>query len=256
MYNFQTGEIENAIHGGFFAIVFHPSRWMRYLKYMFFNIRNMGFVHSRYERKFKDKREKLNISDEDLFGFNRTLTEILVVGILATLSVIFHNSLDDDDKNNYWLVLLDLILMRIAIERMTFLNFDTPIELINSITPSKTDFDRKFKLFDLLQDFHAAYTQYKWDVDKWEKVKGGAYDKKPKVLKDLFQTLSSLGFHNLYTSSSIGGLLDKWKWYQNLARLWSKYYNKKERKKSSKKQKDEFGNDWNFDTAGSEKWDW
>lgn len=255
MYNFQTGEIENAIHGGFFAIVFHPSRWMRYLKYMFFNIRNMGFVHSRYERKFKDKREQLNISDEDLFGFNRTLTEILVVGILSTLSIIFHNSLDDDDKNNYWLMLLDLILMRIAIERMTFLNFDTPVELINSITPSKTDFDRKFKLFDLLQDFHAAYTQHKWDVDNWEKVKGGAYDKKPKVLKDLFQTLSSLGFHNAYTSSSIGGLLDKWKWYQNLA-PWSKYYNKKERKKSSKKQKDEFGNDWNFDTAGSEKWNW
>ena len=39
------------------------------------------------------------------------------------------------------------------------------------------------------------------------------------------QTLSSLGAHNLYTSSSVMGIKNKTKWYKPFAKLWSGFWN-------------------------------
>ena len=80
--------------------------------------------------------------------------------------------MDDDDKKDYWMQVINHILLRIAIERMTFMNPNTLLELINSVTPSKSDFDRKFKLFDLIQDAFVGFKEHGTKFDEWEKVKG------------------------------------------------------------------------------------
>lgn len=213
MYNFQTGEIENGTFQGFFNVLFKHTG--RYLRYALYNMRH-PFLN-RNVQHFVDKREELNLSDTDIYGFNRTLTEMLVVAILAGCQVVFYNSMDGDDKDDYWMQAINHILIRISIERMTFMNPNTLMELVNSITPSKSDFDRKFKLFDLIQDVFVGFRDHGTQFDEWEKVKGSsAYKGKPVAFRDLMQTLSSLGAHNLYTSSSVSGIQNKTKWYRNV----------------------------------------
>ena len=55
---------------------------------------------------------------------------------------------------------------------MTFMNPNTLLELINSVTPSKSDIDRKFKLFNLIQDAFVGFKEHGTKFDEWEKVKG------------------------------------------------------------------------------------
>lgn len=221
MYNFQTGEIENGTFNGFFSVLFRHQG--RYLKYLWYNMHHP--FQNRYVDHFVDKREELKISDTDLYGFNRTLTEILAVVFLAACQVVFQNSMDDDDKKDYWMQVINHILLRIAIERMTFMNPNTLLELINSVTPSKSDIDRKFKLFNLMQDAFVGFKEHGTKFDEWEKVKGqSAYKGKPVAFRDLMQTLSSLGAHNLYTSSDVAGVRNKTKWYKPLA-IWKGFWN-------------------------------
>lgn len=221
MYNFQTGEIENGTFNGFFSVLFRHQG--RYLKYLWYNMHHP--FQNRYVDHFVDKREELQISDTDLYGFNRTLTEILAVVFLAACQVVFQNSMDDDDKKDYWMQVINHILLRIAIERMTFMNPNTLLELINSVTPSKSDIDRKFKLFNLMQDAFVGFKEHGTKFDEWEKVKGqSAYKGKPIAFRDLMQTLSSLGAHNLYTSSDVAGVRNKTKWYKPLA-IWKGFWN-------------------------------
>lgn len=108
---------------------------------------------------------------------------------------------------------------------MTFMNPNTLLELINSVTPSKSDIDRKFKLFNLIQDSFVGFKEHGTKFDEWEKVKGqSAYKDKPVAFRDLMQTLSSLGAHNLYTSSDVAGVRNKTKWYKPLA-IWKGFWN-------------------------------
>ena len=221
MHNFQTGEIENGTFNGFFSVLFRHQG--RYLKYLWYNMHHP--FQNRYVDHFVDKREELQISDTDLYGFNRTFTEILAIAFLAACQVVFQNSMDDDDKKDYWMQVINHILLRIAIERMTFMNPNTLLELINSVTPSKSDIDRKFKLFNLIQDAFVGFKEHGTKFDEWEKVKGqSAYKGKPVAFRDLMQTLSSLGAHNLYTSSDVAGVRNKTKWYKPLA-IWKGFWN-------------------------------
>jgi len=127
---------------------------------------------SRYDPVFQDKKEELKISDEDLYGFSRFLSEAIVIVMLWIAQSIFHNKVLAGDDDNYWLNVIDLILMRIAIERMTFMNPNTVFELINSVTPSKSDIDKKFKLFSLISDLYVGFSEHGFDFDEWERVNG------------------------------------------------------------------------------------
>ena len=65
-------------------------------------------------------------------------------------------------------------------------------------------------------------------IYEWYKIKGGAYKGKHRVFKDLLLTLSSIGAHNAYTTSSTTGLQEKMKWYRKLWAPQNPFLKKKE----------------------------
>jgi hypothetical protein len=180
-YNFQSDSIENGTFNGFASLFTHI---LPILRYLWFNLKNP--FKSRYTDKFSQKREELNLSESTLYGLNRTITEILIVGILATIQTLWHNKMiDSGNDDDYVYNAIDHILLRIAIERMTFLNPDTLLDLVNSVTASKSDIDRKFKLLDLIADVKKGYSDHGWNFEEWDEVKQGAFQHKPKALKEL-----------------------------------------------------------------------
>lgn len=227
-YNFQTQEIENGVTAAVFATMFgKPIRLLKYLKFALSNP-TLG----RYSNEAADKRSKLGLSDTDMYAVGKFATEMLVIALLSLASVLWHNKIVDDDKEDtYTEAFADLVLMRLTIERLTWINPGTITDLVNSITPSKTDFDRKFKIIDLIQDLNTGINEHGIsNYDEWDKVKSGAYKGQTKVFKDLLQTMSSTGAHNLYTTSSTQGLKSKLKWYNTLWTPAKPFYHKKETK--------------------------
>lgn len=212
-FNFQSDEIMNGTFSGVVGILKHVGRYLRYAK---FCLDNKSWNHSRYEESFQNKKDELNVSDQDLYALNRFLAEVLALLLIGTCEVMFHNLILGGDDDDYWKNVGDLILVRLFIERLTMFNPNTVFEIINSVTPSKSDFDRKFKLFDLLSDLYVGFTQHGVNFDEWERVNGGAYDKDTKVFRDFLHTTSSIGAHNLYKSSSVKGVKGMTKWYKSL----------------------------------------
>jgi len=79
---------------------------------------------------------------------------------------------------------------------ITWYSPDTFLDLINSVTPSKSDIDKKFKLTNLIQDLYIGLSQHGVNFDEWDKVSGqSAYRGDTKAFRDLLHTLSSLGLH-------------------------------------------------------------
>lgn len=252
-YNFQTKEVENGTFMGVFSVIRHMGR---YAKYLWWCAQNKSFAHSRYEDEYVDKKEELNIADVDIYGINRFLTELIVIGILSLGSVLWHNKIVDDDDDSFAAAAIDYILLKLAIERMTFMNPDTLLEIITSVTASKSDIDRKFKLWNLIQDLYIGITEHgelrrddvfpyyhpSLHLEDWDRIKGqSAYKGDLKVFYDIMHVLSSTGAHGLYTSSSKQALDVKTKFYKKLApwtRLWHKKQSKSTGKnKSTKKSK-------------------
>jgi hypothetical protein len=129
---------------------------------------------------------------------------------------------DDGDDDKYWNQVIDHILIRLAIVRYTWFDANTFMDLINSLTPSKSDIDKKLKFIDLVKDAYTGFQEHGTNYEDWEKVTSGGYKNAPKAFRDLLQTFSSLGLHNLYTSKSVEGVKSKTKWFKKM--VWWKGY--------------------------------
>lgn len=267
-YNFQTGEIED----GIVTAAFHMCAFGELLNYMWQQIRQFKVkpkgvdtpIHtknaikygwytithpfrSRYNEKSKQKREELEIPESDIYAFNRIVSELAAIGVLALIQTAFHNKMiDDGDDDKYWNQVIDHILIRLAIVRYTWFDANTFMDLINSITPSKSDIDKKLKFIDLVKDTYKGFQEHGTQYEDWEKVKSGGYKNAPKAFRDLLQTFSSLGLHNLYTSKSVEGVKSKTKWFKKMV-WWDGYWHeaspgKRSSGNSSKKSSNsEFG---------------
>lgn len=253
-YNFQTGQIEYGTTRAALNMLFgHPMRTLKYLMYRLHH----PTINSKDEQ-VKQMRDRLGISETDIYGLNKFLTELAVIGVISIISTIWHNRMiDDDDDDSYTDVLIDLLLLRLTLERITFINPGTIGDIVTSITPSTADFDRKMHFIDLISDTyaglrdHASLEDRSLHIDEWEKIKRGAYKGKPRVFKDLLLTLSSIGAHNAYTTSSTAGLQEKMKWYR---KLWAPQnpFLKKKSDKQTISNPDEFVYDSEFDNSNPE----
>lgn len=211
-YNFQTGEIEDGIYKGF-AHIF--SNIGGNLKYLWYTLKHP--IRSRYNDETQEFIKDHNIAETDIYAFNRIVTEIAAIGLLAIIQTVFHNKMvDDGDDDKYWYQVVDHLLIRLAIVRYTWFDANTFMDLVNSITPSKSDIDRKLKFIDLLIDSYKGFQEHGTNYEDWEKVKSGGYKHTPKAFRDLLQTFSSLGLHNLYTSKSTEGVKAKTKFFKKM----------------------------------------
>ena len=258
-YNFQTGTVDD---GALTAIGHMFGNLLGYMKYAWYSLKHP--FRSRYDQKSRDFRDDNKISETDLYGIQRFAAEMLIVLALAAIQTLFHNKMiDDGDDDKYGYQVIDHILIRSGIVRYTWYSKDIVFDIVNTITPSKGDIDKKFKLIDLLIDSYKGFQEHGTHYEDWEKVKSGGYKNAPKALRDLLQTFSSLGLHNLYTASSIEGIKSKTKWYTQTGGVWWKGFwhdanpGKKssgKSKKTSKKSKDpldNLGNLNNLDNLGN-----
>lgn len=203
MYNFQSGMIESgATRRAVDALIhlFSKSTDYKYLRYL-----KWAATHpftSQYAQETADMRDKLNIADVDVYSAKRLATEMTIIIALMGASIAFHNKVALDNPDDWKIQLIDLILMRLGIERMTMLNPDTLLDIITSITAASSDWDKKGYIINVFKDI-AYYIKHK----EWEMVKGyGTYQHKPKIFRDLMYTFNSLGTHNVWSTLSIIGL--------------------------------------------------
>lgn len=235
MYNFQTGMVESGSTRRAMDALFHifskasDYKYLRYLKW----VATHPFTNQ-YSQQTADVREKLNISDVDVYSGKRLAAEIAVIVILLGASVAFHNKVAMNDPDDWTVQLIDLLLMRIGIERMTMLSPDTLMDIITSITAASADWDKKGYIINIFKDM-----MYYIKHNQWEIIKGyGTYQHKPKIFRDLMYTFNSLGTHNIYSTISIIGLKQKLKWYKKLSPVSDMYLDVKEAKKRKAAIKD------------------
>lgn len=238
MYNFQSGMIESgATRRALDALIhlFSKSTDYKYLRYL-----KWAATHpftSQYAQETADMRDKLNIADVDVYSAKRLATEMTIIIALMGASIAFHNKVALDNPDDWKIQLIDLILMRLGIERMTMLNPDTLLDIITSITAASSDWDKKGYIINVFKDI-AYYIKHK----EWETVKGyGTYQHKPKIFRDLMYTLNSLGTHNVWSTLSIIGLKQKLKWYTKISPVKDFYTNVKEAKEKRQRIKENGG---------------
>ena len=245
-FNFQTRTIDDGIWKGLWHYLSHA----RYFKYTLWRMRHP--FRSTIDDKVKDKKEQLQISNTDLYAMDRFLTEVGLFMLIATISVLFHNKMiDDGDDDKYGYQLIDHLLMRWAIVRMTFFSPDTVFDIITSVSASITDIENKLTVFQLLGELYTGLNEHGFNFDDWDKVKGqSAYKGKPKAFRSLLKTFSGLGLHSAYSSASVEGIKSKTKWYLRLA-YWRFLLNKNE-KSQTKGTKKSSSKGWNSDYSNSD----
>ena len=183
-----------------------------------------------------------------IYGVERAITELLLWILLMTVSVIFHNKMvDDDHEDEYWWQVADLILMRFYIERMTYMNPNTIYELLTSLTPSKSDIDKKFKIFSAMSEIYKGFNEHGTNFDEWDTVKQGGYRNKPKALRDLLQAFSSLGLHNAYSKSNVEGVKYAKKWFDSRVNIAKAFYHESKNKSNkNNKSNDPYNYNYNY----------
>lgn len=149
-YNFMTGHIETGIY----------ISNLRALKRLVWDAQKHRIRFNRFFLKYgnmtQEELKKSDISMAELYSLKRILLELSVVAGCVIMSVLVNRhcqGLDPDDDDNYWWFLLNSILMRIGIERVTMYNPQTVSDLITSITTLTSATSKLFGAFDVLGDF-------------------------------------------------------------------------------------------------------
>ena len=73
----------------------HPMRTLKYLMYRLHH----PTINSKDEQ-VKQMRDKLGISETDIYGLSKFITELAVIGVISIISTIWHNRMVDDDDDD------------------------------------------------------------------------------------------------------------------------------------------------------------
>lgn len=202
-YSFATRQIENGVTTSAFYGLKHTSA---YLKYAYFIAKNKNLT--KYSTETQDYLKSNNLNQQDVYGLQKLLLECFVWISLMTVSPFLQNAADDD-RNDYIIQLINLLTLRLAIERYTWYSPTTAMEIIKSPTTALSDWERKLKIFALGEDLVTYLAMQSGIIENNgdEYVKRGYYKNEPVWKRDLYSVLSMTGIHNWYKSmpESLGG---------------------------------------------------
>lgn len=217
--NFMTGEITTGRFRGALRLLFSRDNgkhsalgrmfknWGDLLKY---------FHKTQIARQDKyDVRKELKLSEADLNGFNMACAELIIIALSMMASGWFHNKYAGDYDDEYWFQLIDLILLRMPIERLTLWNPDTIMELVRSITAGKTFSDR-LVFGSILKQAIKDYKEHDFNYSDYERVKDGSFKGETALYRDALKLTSFLGTYNLYRNTHTNALRESKKFYTKL----------------------------------------
>ncbi len=134
--------------------------------------------------------------------------------------------LDPDDDDNYWWFLLDAVMMRIGIERITMYNPSTLNDIITSVTTVSGAFSKVGRSYDLLLDMMGVSGHDPDEIIKSNSMFNG----KSRRFRDLVNMGSYWGTSGYYSSmpKSVGGggarALEKNASYYEKIAPWTRLY--------------------------------
>lgn len=233
-FDFSTGRIENSIFTSLFS-------WIRniwpYLKYAATSIHT-----NKYDTKRNEYLKQHNLNEDDIRNTQRVLCEISVIAALLLSSVGLNTLLKDkdpDDDDYYLLYLLNLLTIRLTIDRTVWFSPSTVSDLITSITPAAGGANKIGHLGDIIVE-GLGLSKHKLD----DPVKSGNYKDKSRLFYHTFNVGSIFGLHNWYTNMPkfLGGggayvLNQKTRWYKQINPLADEIYGEKNEDKKKKKKR-------------------
>lgn len=236
-YNFTTRQIEDGVDMSAAYWLFHIAPYLKFAIFMLTHPES----RSKYSSEHKQELKSRNIAQTDIYGVQKIFVEFIVFATLLILSSIT-NKVAEDDEDDYFKQMLNLITLRLAIERATWMNPTTAMDLISSPTAALSDWRRKLRIFDLFYDA-AGLSDYKLH----DEVKRGRYVGAERWKYNLFNSLSSFGLNNWYADmpEEFGGggaksVNEKTNFYRGVAKkipVAGRMFPNKKQKESKKKSK-------------------
>lgn len=234
-YNFATGMTENGIFREGFSQIGKILKSVltgkfQYLK-MLSNVGNMT----------QDELASNKLSIQRVYAAKRIFLELSVVVACVTMSLLcqrYVSTLDPDDDDNYYWFLLNAVLMRLPIERVTHYNPQTISDIITSITTMTSSIDKLYQALDILNDIVGISGHDPDEIIKSD----SAYKGQTRQFRALMNAGAIFGASGWYASApkSLGGggakaIQKSTQWYQNTA-PWGKLYTTKTNTRKKKKE--------------------
>ena len=190
-YNFETQQIEDGIYSSIVSQIF---RIGPYLKYMVKALTKPRSIGSRYSKEHEQYMRDNQLNEQTLYGTQKLFLNIAAAFTLFMLSG-YTNRTADDDPDDYIKQVMNLITIRLFVERLTWLNPTTFLDIITSITPTTSDAKRKLRIFDLMMDLLGIGGHNLTDIEKT-----GNFKNRQRWQKDVANLLSTLGVYNWYVN--------------------------------------------------------
>lgn len=241
--NFDTRTVED----GVFACM---GNWLGhmlpYAKFMFksfaspFMTKYNSKLRNVRSLEFEDYLKSNKLNRNSIYSAQRVFLEIMIIALLWSL-VPVAKRLADEYKDNYFLQFLNLITLRIAIERTTWFSPNTFLDLIQSPTALYSDWKRRLKIINLITESIGLS-----DYNSNDKMKTGNFTGMKRWKYNLLSALSGFGSHNWYTNMpefAWGGgakaVRRKEGFYHTLTPSWLRnwIYDKKDDTKKKKKSR-------------------
>ena len=200
--NFDTRLIEDGIYTCMGNWLRHMLPYARFMFQSFaspfckkFNTRNVR------SQEFEDYTSSNKLNKNSIYSAQRVFLEILVIALMWNLVPVVRR-IADDDQDDWFLQFLNLITLRVAIERTTWFSPNTFLDLIQSPTALYSDWKRRLKIIDLITESMGLS-----DYSPTDEVKTGNFKGVPRWEYNLLSALSGFGTHNWYTNmpKELGG---------------------------------------------------
>lgn len=234
-YNFSTGMVENGIFREGFSQIGKILKSVLAGKFQYLKtISNIGNIS-------QDELASNKLSIQRIYAAKRIFLELSAVASCVTISLLcqrYVSTLDPDNDDNYYWFLLNAVLMRLPIERVTHYNPQTISDIITSITTMTSSIDKLYQALDILNDIIGISGH-----DPDELIKSdSAYKGQTRQFRALMNAGAIFGASGWYASApkSLGGggakaIQKSTQWYQNTA-PWGKLYTTKTNTKKKKKE--------------------
>lgn len=173
------------------------------------------FHDNLYGSKTKSEKQyqrEHQLSYNEISAINTVMCATIMIAVTGAGSIMFHNTYVDDYDDELWFNLIDLILLRIPMEKASGFSFSTVFELVKAVTAGQSPIEN-FALSSLIYDA----VMWASDPSVNEVIGGnGVFSEKRKWEKDLFNTFAILGLKNIHKQTSVPALKATTKFYKDL----------------------------------------